>query len=145
MKEITQRTASLYSILESMRKRKRQRCFTSSVGPPSSICSLGSRIFYLLFFQSELVAYWVKIEFGAHQKRPYDIVSNRTVQTSRCSLSSGNSHPAGMAEFRIDLSSVQQKTRIQIILLLVLPSSICVLHLPMLLDSLQLAISTSPR
>ena len=115
------------------------------VGPPSSNCSLGSRIFYLLFFQSELVAYWVKIEFGAHQKRPYDIVSNRTVQTSRCSLSSCNSHSAGMAAFRIDLSSVQQKTRIQIILLLVLPSSICVLHLPMLLDSLQLAISTSPR
>ena len=81
------------------------------VGPPSSNCSLGSRIFYLLFFQSELVAYWVKIEFGAHQKRPYDIVSNRTVQTSRCSLSSSNSHSAGMAAFRIDLSSVQQKQR----------------------------------
>ena len=51
MQKITQTTASLYSILESMRQRKRQRCFTSSVGPPSSICSLGSRIFYLLFFQ----------------------------------------------------------------------------------------------
>ena len=37
------------------------------------------------------------IGFGAHYKRPYDIVS----------IGSGDSHPAGMTSFSIDLSSLQ--------------------------------------